>query len=619
MCGIGGFLNFAGRPAERDVIEALTVSMAHRGPDGQEVFIDGVAALGHRRLAIIDLIGGRQPMRNDTGDAWLVANGEIYNYRELRRSLRERGHRFRTEGDCEVILHGYAEWGVAVVERLRGMFAFAIWDGKRQQLVLARDRLGIKPLCFLKSQRRFAFASEIQALKVLPEFDASTNLNAIDQFLHLQYIPAPVSAYRQVEKLAPGHTMVVDADGQIEGPKRYWRFQWNTANPLPESECVDALDAALQDAVKSHLVADVPFGAFLSGGVDSSTIVAFAARELDLPLRTFCVGFDLPTHDERAFARRVAEIVGTDHQEQELGLDALELLPTLVRHYGEPFADSSAVCTWRVCEAARRQVSMVLSGDGGDEAFAGYSYFGSLVDQYSVPSGGLRRTRRAVGNLARSLGLLSPLPDVADAWYGRSPFFSDALRRQLWLPEFRDLPDSTQAWNTRQFAATAGTDVLDRCQQVEMETYLPFDNLAKVDIASMAHGLEVRVPLLDHVLLETVARIPSSVRLRKQTTLNGANSWSGKHVLKQVAARRLPMDLLERPKMGFSVPVGEWLAGTRKPWVRERLLGAGSRFGEWFDTGVVERMVGEHGVSADHGHRLWALLVLAEWQRPSNP
>lgn len=615
MCGIAGILQFNGAPVQSDLVAAVTRRLAHRGPDGESVLTQGPVGFGHRRLAIIDLEGGRQPMQDAAGECWLVANGEIYNYRELRAELRVLGHQFLSNGDCETILHGYRQWGASVVERLRGMFAFAIWDKRRQQLLLGRDRVGIKPLCYLHSGSRFAFASEIQALKVLPEFDGSVDLAAIDQFLHLQYIPAPGSGYRQIRKLAPGHTLLVNADGRVDAPRRYWKFRFDESDPLPECECVEALDAALADAVRSHLVADVPFGAFLSGGVDSSTVVAYAARELDQRLRTFSVGFDVASHDERAYARQVAAIVGTSHQEQVLDLDALALLPKLVHHYGEPFADSSAVCTWRVCEAARREVPMVLSGDGGDEVFAGYSYFSKLVDQYQLPGGALRGVRRQIGNLARSVGVLRALPDVADAWYDRSPFFPDSVRRQLWRAPNRQLPDATRAWNASLFSQMQGRSVLNRCQQVDIESYLAFDNLAKVDIASMAHGLEVRVPLLDHHLLETAARIPTTMRLHASSV--NPSGYSGKYALKLAASKFLPMALLERPKMGFSVPLGDWLGGQSLPWIRERLLGPRSVLGDWFDSNLIASWLAEHGHVADHGHRLWALLVLAEWAQPT--
>lgn len=615
MCGITGILNFRGRPVDREQLREMTDRLAHRGPDGSEQHVDSVIGLGHRRLAIIDLATGQQPMSNADGSTWLVANGEIYNFRELRRELEARGRVFRTNSDCEVIVHGYDEWGVDVVDHLRGMFAFAIWDGRRRQLFLARDRVGIKPLCYALDGERFAFASELQALTVLPGLDLDVDLDALDKYLHLQYIPAPETIYCGIRKLMPGHRLVIDADGRTRGPERYWRFQWRPGEQLSESQWLEELDGALRDAVQSHLVADVPWGAFLSGGVDSSTIVAYAASVLDRPLDTFTVGFDLPQFDERAAAREVSNLVGSRHHEQVVGLDALELLPTLVRHYGEPFADSSAVCTWRVCEAARRDVPMVLSGDGGDEVFAGYNYFPKLVEGFPPLRGGLRKLRRGVGDLLRRRGWLGAVPDLADSWHGRTPWFDETRRRQLWHEKFRYLLGSTREWNNALFAPHRRLDVLSQCQQVDIENYLPYSNLAKVDIASMAHGLEVRVPLLDHKLLETVARMPPSMRLRRMPAADGGDEWCGKYLLKRAASRYLPWEFLTRPKMGFSVPVSEWLGGANKPAVRERLLDASSGLDGWFERPYLERIVAEHGEGVDHGHRLWSLLVLAQWRR----
>ena len=614
MCGIAGMLNFHGRPIERPLLQELTDRLAHRGPDGSQLHIDGAAALGHRRLAIIDLATGQQPMANADGSTWLVANGEIYNYRELRAELEARGRRFRTHSDCETIVHGYDEWGVDVVDKLRGMFAFAIWDARHQQLFLARDRVGIKPLCYSLDRHRVAFASELQALTVLPDLDREVDLAALDKYLHLQYIPAPETIYRGVRKLPPGHRMVVKADGSTRGPERYWRFEWMPDERLTEGEWLEVLDASLKDAVQSHLVSDVPWGAFLSGGVDSSTVVAYAQRALQRPLDTFTIGFDLPEYDERAAAREVSELIGTRHHEQVVGLDAMELLPTLVRHYGEPFADSSAVCTWRVCQAARRDVPMVLSGDGGDEVFAGYPYFPKLVENFPPLSGGLRKLRRHAGNLLRHHGWLGAVPDLADAWHNRSPWFDEPHRQLLWHAGFRRLMTPTRDWNDAQFDRRH-LDVLSQCQQVDIENYLPYSNLTKVDIASMAHGLEVRVPLLDHLLLETVSRVPASMRLRQVPGADGAPDWCGKYLLKRVASRYLPWEFLTRPKMGFSVPVAEWLGGENKPQVRERLLDPASGLADWFDRDYLETLVREHGVQSDHGHRLWSLLVLGQWRR----
>jgi len=621
MCSIAGILNLDGAPVAPAVIEAMNGAQAHRGPDGEGVHLDGPIALGHRRLAIIDPEGGQQPMRNEDGTIHVVANGEIYNFRELRDQLEARGHTFSSNVDCEVIVHGYEEWGEQVVERLRGMFAFAVRDQKRQQLFLARDRIGIKPLVYYRSGNCFAFASEIQALRTLPGFDAAIDFEAIDRYLHLAYIPAPLSIFDKVRKLPPAHTLTIDNDGHSDGPRRYWELSWQPDESLSDEVWIERLGETLSESVSSHLVSDVPFGAFLSGGVDSSLIAACMAEQLADPVRTFTIGFDEPQYDERAPAREAAAIIGSEHREDVVGLDALDLLPKLVRHYGEPFGDSSAVCTWRVCEAARRQVPMVLSGDGGDEVFAGYPYFPKMIDAHPPLVGGVRRARRLAGDLLRGVGLLSPVPDLASHWYERSPYFPDSERSQLWRSGHRELSNGSRVWNAQLFAEVEkrGKGVLDRCQSVDIASYLPFDNLTKVDIASMAHGLEVRVPLLDHRLLEVVCRMPERLRLAKVDvdgvpSENGTGEWCGKYALKKAATCFYSWDFLTRRKMGFSMPVGEWFAGGFKSILRERLLDSSHGLGEWFEIAPIEKMIAEHGEAADHGHRLWLLLVLAEWK-----
>lgn len=610
MCGIAGFLNFGGQPAQPALAEAMGARLAHRGPDGAGLHAEGPVALAHRRLAIIDPATGQQPIGNREGTLWLVANGEIYNYRELRAELVARGHVFTTGGDCETILHGYAEWGAGVLERLRGMFAFALWDARKQELFFARDRVGIKPLCYALGKGGFAFASELQALRAWPGADRGIDLDALDHYLHLLYVPAPKSIYRGIRKLEPGHWLRIGADGRVEGPNRYWQFRWRSDVHRSDADWVEALDASLQEAVAAHLVADVPFGAFLSGGVDSSTVVGYAARTLQTPLRTFTIGFDAEGFDEREPARKFAALAGTQHSEHVVGLDALGLLPKLAQHYGEPFADSSAVCTWRVCEEARREVPMVLSGDGGDEVFAGYSYFPKLASLYKEPTGRVRRLRRVAGNILRGAGLLRPAPTLAQAWYGRSPCIPDAQRLLLWRGEFRQHVAATREWNRQRFVAAGRGDALSRCQSVDIDTYLVNDNLTKVDIASMAHGLEVRVPLLDHRLLETVAALPPSLRLRQRE----GGGWCGKYALKQAASRFYPWDMLDTPKRGFSIPVGAWLGGANKDGVRERLLDPAAGLDDWFDMNAMRTLIDEHGERADHGHKLWSLLMLAQWR-----
>ncbi len=608
MCGISGQLWFGGRMADTALAAAMNARLAHRGPDGGALHIAGPVALGHRRLAIIDPKSGQQPLYNEDRTIVAIVNGEIYNFQELRRQLIELGHRFQTAGDCETIVHGYEQWGPSVVERLRGMFAFALWDNRAGRLLLARDRFGIKPLCYTLNDQRLLFASELQALTAAPDFDKHIDLDALDAYLHLQYIPAPKTIYANARKIEPGHLMEADASGRISTPRRWWSLRWQPDRHRSEAEWAEAVDAALRDAVGSHLVADVPFGAFLSGGVDSSAVVAYAAQALPEPLTTFTIGFDLPALDERAEARRFADRLRTRHREQLVGIDALSLLPSIARHYGEPFADSSAVCTWRVCAQARREVPMVLSGDGGDEVFAGYGYFPKLVETYPQRSG-WQQFRQKVGNLLRAVGAIEAAPSLIDAWYGRSPFFGEAERRRLWRPEHQERTEATCIWNAQQFASSIGLHTLSRTQDVDIKTYLPNNNLAKVDIASMANGLEVRVPLLDHLLVETIASMPVDQRLRRT-----ASGWCTKFALKSAASRFYPWEWLNTPKRGFSVPVGQWM-NQMGGELRARLTDRQGPVYQYFDPGAVTRLLDEHAAGLDHGHRLWSLLVLDEWHQ----
>lgn len=622
MCGITGILRTDGHPVAREVLSRFNEAQAHRGPDGAGLYLSGAIGLGHRRLAILDLESGAQPQSNEVGTLHITFNGEIYNYRELRRDLEQRGHRFRTKSDTEVIVEAYAEWGAECLRRLRGMFAFAIWDARKQELFLARDRFGIKPLCYFSSPRMFAFASEIRAFRDLDGFTSAVNLEAIDLFLHFQYIPAPISAYRDVRKLLPAHYLVVRADGSSVGPKRYWDVQFNPDRSVAEPEWIERLDAALRETVAAHLVSDVPFGAFLSGGVDSGTVVGHMSGVLSEPVRTFTIGFEDGAFDERADAAFAARRFGSKHREELLDAKALEVLPELVDHFGEPFGDSSAVCAWHLSRVARSDVKMVLSGDGGDEIFAGYDYFRKILLQHPQPSGAWEKARRGLGNGLREVGLRSALPSHRDTWYHRSPFFDEGRRKKLWQEPHRRLAGATKEWSHAQFDPVASADLLSQCQYVDIHNYLPYDNLAKMDIASMCHGLEVRVPLLDHVFMETVARIPPELRVRFAPSGDGQASDDSsavtKYLLKRTAERLLPPEYLNRKKLGFSAPVAVWLSRVDPGDLKQRLLGGGSRIAEWFDAQEVAALVSEHAASQVNGDRLWSLLFLAEWTR-QNP
>ena len=592
----------------------MTGQLRHRGPDGDGFYSSGGVGLGHRRLSIIDLDGGRQPLSNEDGSIWVTFNGEIYNFAELRHRLEQRGHRFQTKSDTEVIVHAYEEWGEKSVEHLRGMFAFAVWDEPRRRLFLARDRIGIKPLYYLELPGLFAFASEMQAFRVLPEFDPNIDLRALDLYLHFQYIPSPFSIYKEVRKLPPAHTLTVDAHRGAQQPARYWSLTLKPDNKLSESDWVDRLDSALSETVRSHLVADVPFGAFLSGGVDSSTVVAYMSRELNQPVRTFSIRYDQPEFDEGVFAREVADQFQTEHYEEYVKQDALGILPSLVRHYGEPFGDSSAIPTYYVAQLAGNHVKMVLSGDGGDELFAGYSRYEDLVYTHRKPAGHYRRLRHSIANASRSVGMLKPLPSPAATWFEMVTGVSSDELEQLWRPDYRGLVTNTGEWFHEQCNRLPKVDLCSQFQYLDITTYLPDDILSKVDIASMYHGLEVRVPLLDHVFLETVAQIPSDLKLKQSETTNGSRApMVGKYLLKKTAERFFSKEFLNRPKRGFEVPIKTWFANELRSELEERLLDPSNKMSEFFELKHIRSLISEHVSSSNQTARLWSLVFLSEW------
>jgi len=623
MCGITGILHTQGTPVNKEALHKFNEAQSHRGPDGAGLFVDGALGLGHRRLAILDLESGAQPQHNADGTVHITFNGEIYNYRELRADLIQRGHQFSTQSDTEVILHAYEQWGHECLQRLRGMFAFAIWDAKRRELFLARDRFGIKPLCYFNTPGLFAFASEIRSFRYLDGFRSTLDLQALDIYLHFQYIPAPLTIFQEVKKLPPAHYMLVSANGNTTGPSRYWDVEFQPDRSLNEKEWIERLDSALQETVQAHLVSDVSFGAFLSGGVDSGTVVGYMSQVLREPVNTFTVGFDDAAYDERASAKYAAERLGTRHHAELLDAEALGVLPTLVDHYGEPFGDSSAICAWHVSRVARKQVKMVLSGDGGDEIFGGYDYYRKMLRQHPEPQGAWPRSRRAVGNALRSVGLKNPLPSHRETWYNRSPFFDNPRRQALWRPEHQHLLSETRAWSDVQFEPVRDADLLSQCQYVDMHNYLPFDNLAKMDIASMCHGLEVRVPLLDHVFMQTVAKIPPELRVKltESSAFSGSQAEDGsisKYLFKRTAERFFSAEYLNRKKLGFSAPVPAWLNNAKEGELRERLLSRESRLEDLFKREQIVSLLDEHQRSQIHGDRLWSLLFLAEWSK-QNP
>ncbi len=583
MCGIAGYLNFDGSPAFDDVLRRMAARIAHRGPDGCGTLVCGPAGIAHRRLSIIDIEGGAQPMGNEDGSVQVVFNGEIYNHAELRAELS--GHRFATRCDTEVIVHAYEEWGADCVARFRGMFAFAILDLRDRSLFLARDRVGIKPLVYFRDGRRFAFASELGAIGALDDPPREILPEAVGMFFRHACIPAPHTIFRHVFKLPPAHSLRVPFDGGETSPRRYWRPGFEPEENVREEEWIERLSAALTESVRSHLMSDVPFGAFLSGGVDSSAVVALMAREMSSPVKTFSIGFESQDFSELPFARQVAEKFGTDHREEIVRPDALAVLPEIVSRHGEPFGDSSAIPTHYVAKLAGGQVKMALSGDGGDEVFAGYPWYAGVVGAFGGASGFLRQhIGFAIGDKA----------DPIVTWQEAQAVFDRSALAALLGPEFLPPPPTT-----RRLPA----DLCSRLQACDISGYLPNDILAKVDIATMSFGLEARVPLLDHHIIELCGRIPSRFKLRK--TQGG---FDQKHLLKRVFEPLLGKEFLNRKKQGFSVPLRDWFAPGSRDGIADRIRS--SRIGDFCRTPEIDRLLSSPG---NVSTKLWLLLVFSEW------
>jgi asparagine synthase (glutamine-hydrolysing) len=616
MCGITGILRFDGSGIDRTVLDSMTASLVHRGPDGSGLYIDRHAGLGHRRLSIIDLEGGSQPLSNENGTVWVTFNGEIFNYQDLRLELERHGHVFKTVSDTEILVHGYEQWGHALPSRLRGMFACVVWDARNDCLFVARDRVGIKPLYYVRQPRYFAFASEMQAFRSIADFSPTVDPQAIDLYLHFQYVPAPHTIYREVQKLPPAHWLQVSGDGTVIGPTRYWDLAFRPDRSLNENQWIERLDAALEETVRTHLVADVPFGAFLSGGVDSSMMLAYMSRILKQPVKAFCIGHPREDYDERQFARQAAMVCGAEYVEEVVEPDAMSLLPELVRHYGEPFGDSSAIPTYYASRLARRHVKMVLSGDGGDEGFAGYHSYPAILWEHRAPEGNLRKVRHFLANRARAFGCWPRRTTIADSKYERSAVVSPGQRNLMWRPEFRHLISETRSSFEASFSRGPRDELLNHLQHFDIFNYVAFDNLTKVDVASMSHGLEVRVPLLDHVFLEIAAQVPPELKLAAPRGLNGTPPMEkviGKYLLKRTAERFFPRDFIHREKRGFEVPIREWFAGPFQTELRGRLLADDGPLTDYFESESLVDLVDSSGKSRTQAWQAWLLLVLHEW------
>jgi asparagine synthase (glutamine-hydrolysing) len=620
MCGIVGVVQREGQPVDAELLAGMNEAIRHRGPDEDGHYLKGRVGLAMRRLAIIDLAGGQQPIHNEDRTAWIVFNGEIYNYREQRERLQQLGHRFYTDCDTEVILHLYERHGADCPKYLRGMFAFAIWDERTEELLLARDRVGKKPLLYARAGKAFVFGSEFSAVLTHPEVSRDLDREAIHHYLSAMCVPAPLTAYRAVRKLEPGHTLRLTRAGDVH-IERYWQPDFSKKVKMSEREAGERALAILREAVRVRLMSEVPLGAFLSGGLDSSAVVALMSEVSDEPVKTFSIGFEEQDFSELHHARRVAAHVGADHHEFVVRPDALEVLPTLVEHYGEPYADSSAIPTYYVARETRRHVTVALNGDGGDEAFAGYERYAamSLSEKYRrlprvVREGLIRRaaglipasemTRNRVRSLKRFLHAAS-LPPV-ERYMRWTSAFDPQAKVELYTDEFRREMAHLDA---RQWLAPffdgRRTGIVDAALLADTMTYLPNDLLVKVDIASMAVSLEARSPFLDHHVIEFAASLPERLKLRGLTT---------KYLLKRTLAPLLPAQNIRRGKMGFGVPVGHWFRGQMQGFLRETLLSEKALGRGFFKPGAVRRLVEEHtNGGKDYTNQLWTLLMLELW------
>ena len=601
MCGIAGIVGTRDAEFPR-LAQRMAQAMIHRGPDGEGAFNAPGVSLVHRRLAIIDLIGGRQPLANADASIQVVCNGEIYNYRELRRELEALGHRFTTASDCEVAVHGYAAWGDDVVLHLRGMFALAVLDLPRRRLLLARDHLGIKPLFWHAVPGATAFASELIALRKADLSRWQPDLAAIDLYLRLQYIPSPYTVWQGVQRLAPAHRLVIGLDGMVGVPERYWDCPY-APHERSDAELRSELAATVDASIRMHLVSDVPFGALLSGGVDSAGIVAGMVGHLPDGVRTFTIGADGNPSDERQFARAMADHIGALHTDDAVIADPLMLLPSMLDGHGQPFADDSAIPTWQVARLARQQVKMVLTGDGGDELFAGYgSYSGWLNWLAASGASPWRRLARHLAGLAAP-SRFPPRHPTTTAWVALNEVLPFSVRQGLWRRDYR--PDSVDLPEGFRLPESASDlPPLAMAQRLDMRTYLPDCVLAKVDAASMAHGLEVRTPLVDREVANWAMSVPCERNLD--------TAGRGKRLWRQHVAQAAPPGHLDRQKLGFAAPLSRWCSSqTDTGQAIHRQLGdPASPLRMWFDSAALDRLI-----SQNEPKRIWLLLVLDSWLR----
>ena len=624
MCGIAGKWQLdSSQPLDPGLLWKMVAAIRHRGPDDEGVYVDGGMGLASCRLAILDLSPqGHMPMSNEDGTLWITFNGEIYNFQELREQLIAKGHRFRSRTDTEVVVHLYQEYGVECLTSLRGMFAFAIWDARQRRLFMARDRLGKKPLYYYTDGKQFVFGSEPKAILADPTVPREPDPLAIHYYLTFQYVPSPYSAFRGFRKLPPAHYLILD-EGKPLRVERYWKLRYREKIAISQTEACEEIRRRLREAVRLRMISDVPLGAFLSGGLDSSAVVAFMSECSAEPVKTFSIGFEDDAYNELPSARLVAKRFATDHHEFIVKPNAVEVLPDLVWHYNEPYADSSALPTYYLSKLAREHVTVALNGDAGDENFAGYQrYYAMQLAEWmdrlprwlrqglSVTARMIPDSRDAGRLLQRGKRFLGHAAEDPRRKYGRwISHFTDAHKAALYTQEFHAQVGGVDSLGPllQAFADSDAPNLVEAALSVDVALYLPDDLLVKVDIASMAHGLEARSPLLDHCLMEFAASLPSDGKLR---------GWTKKYLFKQAMAGILPPEIIHRKKMGFGVPIHRWFRHELKDLAMDTLLSPRALTRGYFKPEAVRRLIEEHASGrAFWHHQLWNLLMLEFWHR----
>ena len=629
MCGICGKITLGPNGIDEKVVRRMTQSLRHRGPDDEGIYLPESKnqkskikiALGHRRLSIIDLsTAAHQPMANEDGTVWIVYNGEIYNFKDLRKQLQKKGHIFKSQSDTEVIVHLYEEAGLDCVKQLRGMFAFAIWDQRKERLFLARDRLGQKPLNYTIKDGQLIFASEIKAILEDPEIKREVNIGALHNYLSYQYVPAPETMFAEIKKLPPAHILVWEK-GKIK-IERYWDLSFANKLKMQESGYCERLLGLFTEAAKLRLMSDVPLGVFLSGGIDSSAVVAVISKFLNKTVKTFSIGFRESSFNELKYARIIARVFNTEHTEYIVEPRALEILPGLIEHFGEPFADSSAIATYYLSKLTRSKVTVALNGDAGDESFAGYERYAAnkLAGYYGRIPAFLRNRlispffnrlpestdqKDLAGRIKRFINPNSLSREKRYAYWVST--FDNKLKERLYSSElkyrFKDVDSGDYLLDA--YNKSDARDFIDSTLFVDSMTYLPNDLLVKVDITSMANSLEGRSPFLDHKLMEFAAQIPSGLKLKGLTT---------KYILKKALRNLLPREILRRGKAGFGVPLGKWFRGEMKDYAYETLLDERSVKRGYFRKEAVQDLLDEHtSGKINHGQCIWSLIVLELW------